>query len=83
MGTLLDADVSTISPLKNQEWKAFLHNLGGAIVDGFGDRVRRYDEELRRLDSKRVAFVRKFSGEHSTIIWCAGLYKRDTGPFFY
>jgi len=64
LGTLLDADVSTISPLKNQEWKAFLHNLGGAIVDGFGDRVRRYDEELRRLDSKRVAFVRKFSGEH-------------------
>ena len=68
LGTLLDADVSTMSPLKNQEWKAFLHNLGGAIIDGFGDRVRRYDEELRRLDSKRAAFVRKFSGEHSKII---------------
>lgn len=55
------------SPLKNQEWKAFLHNLGGAIVDGFGDRVKRYDEELRRLDSKRAAFVRKMSGEkHAT-----------------
>jgi len=68
LGTLLDADVSTISPLKNQEWKAFLHNLGGAVVDGFGDRVRRYDEELRRLDSKRAAFVRKFSGEHSKMM---------------
>ncbi|KAL7441224.1 hypothetical protein ACHAXM_007726 [Skeletonema potamos] len=67
LGTLLDADISTISPLKNQEWKAFLHNLGGAIIDGFGDRVRRYDEELRRLDSKRAAFVRKLSGEHSKI----------------
>ena len=61
LGTLLDASLS--SPLKNQEWKAFLHNLGGAIVDGFQDRVRRYDEELRRLDSRRSAFVRKLSGE--------------------
>ncbi|KAL9181886.1 hypothetical protein ACHAXT_012229 [Thalassiosira profunda] len=61
LGTLLDASLS--SPLKNQEWKAFLHNLGGAIVDGFQDRVRRYDEELRRLDSRRTAFVRKLSGE--------------------
>jgi hypothetical protein len=68
LGTLLDADISTISPLKNQEWKTFLHNLGGAIIDGFGDRVRRYDEELRRLDSKRAAFVRKFSGEHHSKI---------------
>ena len=45
----------------HQEWKAFLHNLGGAIIDGFHDRVQRYDEELRRLDSKRVAFVRRLS----------------------
>ncbi|KAL7457212.1 hypothetical protein ACHAWC_008708 [Mediolabrus comicus] len=67
LGTLLDTDITNISPLKNQEWKAFLHNLSGAIVDGFGDRVRRYDEELRRLDSKRAAFVRKFSGEHLSL----------------
>mmetsp|Transcript_21215 Transcript_21215/g.34739 ORF Transcript_21215/g.34739 Transcript_21215/m.34739 type:complete len:1607 (+) Transcript_21215:45-4865(+) len=77
LGTLLDADVSTISPLKNQEWKAFLHNLGGAIVDGFGDRVRRYDEELRRLDSKRAAFVRKISGEHSEIVVGGGADKKN------
>lgn len=57
--------VAAMSPLKNQEWKAFLHNLGGAIVDGFGDRVRRYDEELRRLDGRRAAFVRKLSGSRS------------------
>ncbi len=82
LGTLLDADVSTISPLKNQEWKAFLHNLGGAIVDGFGDRVRRYDEELRRLDSKRVAFVRKFSGEHSTNTASSGDTTDDEGSGF-
>jgi len=65
MGTLLDdsnANSSNLShsyshtsPLKNQEWKAFLHNLGGAITDGFGDRVKRYDEELRRLDARRAA----------------------------
>jgi len=61
LGTLLDAPL--VSPLKNQEWKAFLHNLGGAVVDGFQDRVRRYDEELRRLDSRRAAFVRKLSGD--------------------
>lgn len=73
LGTLMDGSdaqgvddnshIASMSPLKNQEWKAFLHNLGGAIVDGFGDRVKRYDEELRRLDSKRAAFVRKMSGE--------------------
>jgi hypothetical protein len=74
LGTLMDglapdaeggknSQIAAMSPLKNQEWKAFLHNLGGAIIDGFGDRVRRYDEELRRLDSKRAAFVRKMSGE--------------------
>ncbi|KAL3791751.1 hypothetical protein HJC23_007518 [Cyclotella cryptica] len=73
LGTLLDgsasdagegkSQIAAMSPLKNQEWKAFLHNLGGAIVDGFGDRVRRYDEELRRLDSKRSAFERKMSGD--------------------
>ncbi|KAL7463947.1 hypothetical protein ACHAXS_004298 [Conticribra weissflogii] len=65
MGTLLDDssvnstnlshNYSLTSPLKNQEWKAFLHNLGGAIADGFGDRVKRYDEELRRLDARRAA----------------------------
>ena len=76
LGTLMDGSdsedgnnshIASMSPLKNQEWKAFLHNLGGAIVDGFGDRVKRYDEELRRLDSKRAAFVRKMSGEkHAT-----------------
>jgi len=62
LGTLLEPPGS-MSPLKNQEWKAFLHNLGGAVVDGFQDRVRRYDEELRRLDSRRAAFVRKLSGD--------------------
>jgi len=65
LGTLTDATTS-VSPLKNQEWKAFLHNLGAAVVDGFQDRVRRYDEELRRLDSKRAAFVRKLSGDASS-----------------
>ncbi|KAL7432472.1 hypothetical protein ACHAXH_001767 [Discostella pseudostelligera] len=65
LGTLLEdtCGVTSMSPLKNQEWKAFLHNLGSAIVDGFQDRVRRYDEELRRLDSERAAFVRKLSGD--------------------
>ena len=60
LGTLMD-NVGSVSPLGNQEWKSFLHNLGRAIVDGFMERVRRYDEELRRLDSRRAAFVRKLS----------------------
>ena len=46
--------VAATSPLKNQEWNALLRTLGGAIVSGFRDRVRRYDDELRRLDAKRA-----------------------------
>ena len=59
MGSLLNSDTEAQQgvggrPIQNQEWKAFLHNLGNAIVDGFHDRVCRYSEELRRLDSKRI-----------------------------
>jgi len=60
MGSLLSSDTEAQqvvvggNTIQNQEWKAFLHNLGNAIVDGFHDRVCRYSEELRRLDSKRI-----------------------------
>ena len=58
MSTLVDSvddtSVATTSPLKNQEWNTFLHMLGSAIVSGFKDRCRRYDEELRRLDAHRA-----------------------------
>jgi hypothetical protein len=64
--SLLGAAPSSVSPLMDQEWRAFLQSLGGAVVDGFHDRVRRYDEELRRLDSERAAFVRKLSGDGLT-----------------
>ena len=49
-----DTSLATMSPLKNQEWNTFLHMLGSAIVSGFKDRCRRYDEELRRLDAHRA-----------------------------
>jgi len=58
MSTLVDSvddtSLATMSPLKNQEWNTFLHMLGSAIVSGFKDRCRRYDEELRRLDAHRA-----------------------------
>lgn len=43
-----DADPRIVS-LKQQEWASFCRALGSCIVDGFKDRCRRYDEELRRL----------------------------------
>lgn len=43
------------SPLKNQEFKTLLQALGSAIVDGLSERVARYDEELRRLNTLRAA----------------------------
>jgi hypothetical protein len=68
MSTLLNVDASSnaaslVGTLMDQEWKTFTNCLGGAVADGFHDRVRRYDEELRRLDSGRAAFVRKLSGD--------------------
>ena len=58
MSTLVDSvddtSLATMSPLKNQEWNTFLRMLGSAIVNGFKDRCRRYDEELRRLDAHRA-----------------------------
>jgi hypothetical protein len=58
----VDGDsVATTSPLKNQEWNGFLRMLGAAIVNGFRDRCRRYDEELRRLDAARATGNRMLS----------------------
>ncbi len=49
----------------------FMHSLGAAVADVLHNRVPRYDEELRRLDSGRAVFVRKLSksvssGPHET-----------------
>jgi hypothetical protein len=59
LSTLMDPieeDPSQLpSAQKNQEWSGFLRMLGSAIVSGFRDRCRRYDEELRRLDAARAA----------------------------
>ena len=58
----VDGDsVATTSPLKNQEWNGFLRMLGAAVINGFRDRCRRYDEELRRLDAARAAGNRTLS----------------------
>lgn len=37
-----------------QEWTFFLRNLGSAIVAGFQDRFRQYDDYLRTLDKQRA-----------------------------
>ena len=56
-----DGRVCTLSGLDNDEaaadaheWEVFAQQLGATVVDGFYDRCRRYDEELKRLGAKRV-----------------------------
>jgi len=54
LSTLLESstlaqDDPRLASLKQQEWSSFLRALGSCIVDGFKDRCRRYDEELRRM----------------------------------
>jgi trafficking protein particle complex subunit 10 len=52
LSTLVESaypDDPRILTLKQQEWTSFMRALGSCIVDGFKDRCRRYDEELRRL----------------------------------
>lgn len=55
-------------PLKNQEWAHFLQTMGTAIVNGFQDRCRRYDEELRRLDAARTGIEKGSSKGKSGVI---------------
>lgn len=58
LSTLLEAqypDDPRIMTLKQQEWTSFMRALGSCIVDGFKDRCRRYDEELRRLQMLPVS----------------------------
>jgi hypothetical protein len=49
-----DSVVSETVAIKTQEWNSFNRMLGSVIVNGFKDRCRRYNEELRRLDSQRA-----------------------------
>lgn len=52
LSTLVESaypDDPRIMTLKQQEWTSFMRALGNCIVDGFKDRCRRYDEEIRRL----------------------------------
>jgi hypothetical protein len=49
-----DSVVSETVAIKTQEWNSFNRLLGSVIVNGFKDRCRRYNEELRRLDSQRA-----------------------------
>ena len=54
MSTLMESETPEdprVATLKQQEWSSFMRALGSAIVDGFKDRCRRYDEELRRLQA--------------------------------
>lgn len=50
----LTADDETGTVIRLQEWNAFNRMLGSVIVNGFVDRCRRYNDELRRLDSQRA-----------------------------
>ena len=49
------AGVTSMNPLKSQEWVNFLRTMGIAIAGGFQEKCRRYDEELRRLDAARAS----------------------------
>jgi hypothetical protein len=52
-----DSVVSETVAIKTQEWNSFIRMLGSVIVNGFKDRCRRYNEELRRLDSQRAPSI--------------------------
>ncbi len=51
--TIMTTD-STGMAIRTQEWNSFNRMLGTVIVNGFKDRCRRYNEELRRLDAQRA-----------------------------
>ena len=53
------AGVTSMNPLKSQEWVNFLRTMGVAIACGFQEKCRRYDEELRRLDAARASVGQK------------------------
>lgn len=58
LSTLMDAAEEDVDgELKKLEWNAFLKGLGTAIVNGFRERCRKYDEELRKLDQMRGGAV--------------------------
>lgn len=40
--------------VRTQEWNSFNRMLGAVIVGGFRERCKRYNDELRRLDSQRA-----------------------------
>jgi hypothetical protein len=46
---------STGFAVKTQEWNSFNRMLGAVIVNGFKDRCRRYQDELRRMDAQRAS----------------------------
>ena len=52
--TGVTVDKETGMVVRHQEWNAFNRMLGSVIVNGFFDRCRRYNDELRRLDSQRA-----------------------------
>lgn len=47
-------DDETGMVIRHQEWNTFNRMLGSVIINGFIDRCRRYNDELRRLDSQRA-----------------------------
>ncbi|GKY93164.1 hypothetical protein MPSEU_000284400 [Mayamaea pseudoterrestris] len=56
LSSLVDvSDDELAVELKKMEWAAFLKGLGTAVVNGFRERCRKYDEELRKLDQLRGA----------------------------
>ena len=66
---------SSVNLLMDQEWKVFLHCLGGAVMDGFQDRVGWYTEELRRMDSDRTVVVSKLLRDERSDFWKLATYR--------
>lgn len=46
---------STTSPLFQQEWETVLQKLGNCIFTSFQDRMKLYQEEMKRLDALKIS----------------------------
>jgi hypothetical protein len=71
-------DVEKGTVIRHQEWNAFNRMLGSVIVNGFVDRCRRYNDELRRLDSQRAMAAQAMKSQTVKAISSGGVFGGNT-----
>ena len=76
---VVTVDKETGMVIRHQEWNAFNRMLGSVIVNGFFDRCRRYNDELRRLDSQRAMAAQALKNQSKDL---AGNKASSNGGFF-